>query len=383
MLDTKQQAQLNSIIQKIYETAIDSDALGEVLHSLESLFAASMVSYLEQSPQTGKGYSLGTIGLSQKNISQYTSYYGPRSQWFKELTAYKQGAVFVDQMMVNYDGYLESETYNDFQLKHDMAHGLALITQSQKDSFRYVVLRRSKKLGFYDNDELQIANTLLPHLLQANQIQRKLAIESSLLKSFEHAFNHLAAGVALVNTKQEVVFLNQAAKAIIKRQDGLNMSRDTLSARDPNDNTQLKQAIQKAFALHSEGTIGAENTCTINRRHHLYPYQLLIMPLAESCLPDSYSDALALVMIHDPNSHQLCAEEVIANLYGLTKTEARIAQSMCNLLTTSEIAEIHDMSENGVRFHSKNIYQKLQVKRQADVVSLILNGPVGMLFNKP
>lgn len=382
MLDIKKQARLNNIIHNIYDTTIDSQALQQLLQSLADQFGALMASYLDQNPQSGKAINLGTIGLDSKEISRYTTYYGPRSMFFKDLTGHKQGDVFIDQMMVDYDSYLKSETYNDFQLKHDFSHGMSLITQSEQNNYRYIILRRSKKLGFYDNNEFEIASILLPHLIQANKIAQRLELNTTLIKSFEKAFNHLSAGVALVNTNQEVVFINQSAESIICRADGINIVRDKLSARDPNDNAMLKAAIQKAFALNDKTSLDAGNTCTINRKRQAYPYQLLIMPIAESCLPTSHHDALALVMIHDPNTRKLTNEELIAQLYGLTLTEARVAQSMCNQLSTSEIASLHNISENGVRYHTKNIYQKLHIKRQTDLVSLILNGPLSIILHK-
>jgi DNA-binding NarL/FixJ family response regulator len=103
------------------------------------------------------------------------------------------------------------------------------------------------------------------------------------------------------------------------------------------------------------------------------------MPLSNDSLPFASGSGLVLVTIYDAEQEAVSSLEVLCALYGLTVTEGMVTQAICNGLSVKLVAEHIGVSENGIRFHLKNIFQKLHVKRQTEMVRMILTGPAALL----
>lgn len=64
------------------------------------------------------------------------------------------------------------------------------------------------------------------------------------------------------------------------------------------------------------------------------------------------------------------------DLFGLTPTEARVAGALAKGARTLDVAEMLDVSTTTIAFHMRNLFQKTGTNRQADLVALILAGPM-------
>lgn len=81
----------------------------------------------------------------------------------------------------------------------------------------------------------------------------------------------------------------------------------------------------------------------------------------------------AVAFVNDPLRSQRPAEAVLRELYGLTSAECRVALLLCDAHNPRAIAEIIGVTENTVRSQVKSIYSKTGVKRQSELVRLLLN----------
>lgn len=64
----------------------------------------------------------------------------------------------------------------------------------------------------------------------------------------------------------------------------------------------------------------------------------------------------------------------ISRMFGLTPTEARVAQALAQGRSRAEIANDFGISATTVAFHMRNIFQKTGTGRQAELVALLLGG---------
>ena len=79
-----------------------------------------------------------------------------------------------------------------------------------------------------------------------------------------------------------------------------------------------------------------------------------------------------IVYVGDPVQQKLVPERIVAQLFGLTPTEAFLAVLLANGYTLAGAAEKLDVTESTVRSYAKRIFAKTGVSRQADLVRLIL-----------
>lgn len=99
---------------------------------------------------------------------------------------------------------------------------------------------------------------------------------------------------------------------------------------------------------------------------------LLVRTVAAGDRCNSDVGPSVIVYAGDSVQRQLAPERFIAQLFGLTPTEAFLATLLANGFTLTDAAEKLDVTENTVRSYAKRIFAKTGVSRQADLVRLVL-----------
>lgn len=77
-----------------------------------------------------------------------------------------------------------------------------------------------------------------------------------------------------------------------------------------------------------------------------------------------------------PGRRSRVPETLLMDLFGLTPTEARVAGALACSTRTTNIATELGVSQTTIAFHMRNLFQKTGTNRQADLVALILAGPM-------
>jgi DNA-binding CsgD family transcriptional regulator len=84
-------------------------------------------------------------------------------------------------------------------------------------------------------------------------------------------------------------------------------------------------------------------------------------------------EARYVVFITDPAAVEMPTLERLAALYSLTRAQARAALALAAGASYKGAARQLGVTEETVRSHVKDIYPKLRVNRQADLVRLLLS----------
>jgi DNA-binding CsgD family transcriptional regulator len=109
--------------------------------------------------------------------------------------------------------------------------------------------------------------------------------------------------------------------------------------------------------------------------------QVMIQPVAarEAALPHGNGGPHArfvLLMICDPNAEPSLPAEIIAQVFALSPTEARVAAALCNGHSLNEYAAAHGVSIGTARFQLKQVLAKTHASRQADLVRRIYSSVI-------
>lgn len=81
--------------------------------------------------------------------------------------------------------------------------------------------------------------------------------------------------------------------------------------------------------------------------------------------------ATALLVLHDPNSRPQPIQETLCQIFSLSPSEARVATAIGSGETVEEAAIRFGVSVNTVRAQLKQVFSKLGVRRQSELVSLL------------
>jgi len=120
-----------------------------------------------------------------------------------------------------------------------------------------------------------------------------------------------------------------------------------------------------------DARLAAGETVLVSRRVRP-PLQINISPIRNSII-ETARPISAVAFVHDPLRRQRPAQEVLRALYGLTPAECRVALLLADGLAPRKIADMVGVTDNTVRSQIKSIYAKTGVKRQAELIRLLLN----------
>ena len=112
----------------------------------------------------------------------------------------------------------------------------------------------------------------------------------------------------------------------------------------------------------------------IPRPSQLRPLSVLVAPLTGKGARQGRRGA-AVLYVRDPELPQTTSAAVLADVYGLTASEAKLLQALIQGKRLEDMARDFKVSINTLRTHLKNIFRKTDTKRQSELLSLVLSGP--------
>jgi len=226
-------------------------------------------------------------------------------------------------------------------------------------------------------DDLDVISTMVNRVAEkiAQEAQRQQTVDT--LKTLsEEVLNRLHVGVVLVDAACTSLLANDNAEALLSGKSGLFLDKGTLTASTPNVRTELKRLIAEA-SLQDVELSGQMSVMTVERQPPRLPLTLLISPLRNRLSEGVAGNhqATAMVFVSEENQKIELSAEVLNLLYGLTPAEARLTIALVDGLELEQIANEFNVSLHTLRGHLKSIFRKTGVRRQSELVALILTGP--------
>lgn len=243
-------------------------------------------------------------------------------------------------------------------------------TESQGWKCHIRLMNTPDKPPFDDSDK-QFLLDLRPHLERALALYARLKHSQSEKAMFRDTLDRLTIGAFVLDATGRVLDSNDVAHYIANRSGVVTLDNKIRFIRHE-DNLKFSQLVNEALAWRETHT--RDSFVEIMRLATPDGSNLDILIRAVPP-PDRYQTECSpsvIVYIEDNLQHHLPPEKIIGKLFGLTPTEAYLSTLLANGFTLAEAANTMDVTENTARSYSKRIFVKTGVKRQADLVRVIL-----------
>jgi DNA-binding NarL/FixJ family response regulator len=189
----------------------------------------------------------------------------------------------------------------------------------------------------------------------------------------EATLDLIALGIILLNGQGMPVHVNRAAREMAAA-DVIRIDAVGLRSPDPLSDRAVQRAVSEtldAAGRDHENVVGvmlegAQDTSALS---------LLACALAHS-EPERAGRPHVAVFISTTDRRKRVSEALLMDLLALTPTEARIAGALACGTRAADIAAEMDVSQATMSFHLRNLFQKTGTNRQADLIALILAGPM-------
>lgn len=214
---------------------------------------------------------------------------------------------------------------------------------------------------------------LLPHLRQAIDINRTFFTLRSQLTGLARALDLLRFGVCILSDTGHVAIANNAARAMLDRNDGLRLLRDgTLVAGSSDATFAIRRAVRDvSLTARAEGTT-AEAKFTVARGPGSLPYMLEFAPLRDMAGAVDRNLRGAVLLIIDPEDSQGISMDGLEQVLGLSPAERDVAELLITGLSNGEIAEQRSVSPETVKFQVAALLRKAACRRRIDLVRLAM-----------
>lgn len=369
----------NGVISEIYEAALDETRWPEVLRRIVQLNNARSGLLRVQNLHTNEVGTCITHGLDPAFQQRYKDHYIHIDTLVPTVARQPVGSIHAVTNIMPAE-FFKGEFYNDYALPQGQETTVGCILTRQRSQLAVLGLHRTNRRAGYEQEELALLESLVPHLQNALKVGQRLLRSTTERTTFHEVLHRLSIGVILVDASGKPLFLNRQAEAIVTDGLGLVMSRGVLRARSPPDNQTLHKLIFAAARAPQRS--GGE--MAISDPVLPQPLSILVTPVGKEQssgfqLDDSH--VAAALFVGSAGQQLEFSLDALSQLYSLTRAEARLAAALANGQSPEMIANQFGLSLHTIRSQLKTCFRKTNTNRQIELVKLVLCAPAALVDN--
>ena len=267
---------------------------------------------------------------------------------------------------------------HDVFIPQDMHFSLCTTVAKGSGHFAPLSILRSKRQGDFNDQELNLFQSLTTHMARALRAYEEIAALRQHRDALEDVLDLLGCGVVLLDAEGDVMFLNSAARALINRKHGLALEHRRLIATQEPDRSRLAVLVGRATAV--EPSIREGGAITLSRRAGMTPLPCLAIPIGEHSGHHHFHKApSALLLIGMPAIEGAIDDGPLASLYGLSERQAELTALLLEGHSLPKAAATMQISRNTAKTHMNRLLNKIGAANLGELDKLILNGPLGFL----
>jgi DNA-binding CsgD family transcriptional regulator len=310
-------------------------------------------------------------GLDPEADRLYQEHYYEMDVWAQEAVNKPDGYVCNSESFCPLPELKNEEIYNDFFAQFGIEHGMFALLGCNEARFAGVSLYRDKSRAQFTTSDLEVLQFLTPHLQRVFTLGLHFSELRSRSAGLETALDMLPTGVIFFGAKGEIVLMNRRASAFVAEKDGLLVTRGGLRAERPAESSLLEKRIGQAAAMLNGRGLCPGGIVMISRRSRP-PLQIQLSPIRNAGVVASKPIA-AVAFMSDPLQQKRPPQELLRALYGLTPAECRVSLLLGDGHAPRKIANMVGVTDNTVRSQIKSIFSKTGVKRQGELIRLLMS----------
>ncbi len=376
-----------SLIDQIYSAAVDDTLWPTVLGEFRTLLDCEGSTLFFTDNRLRPIDSFFGSNVTPEAVSSYQSYYHSVDIRLHRSIPNAIGKIVTDGDLVTEAEVNGHEFYQDFLRPIGHRYIVSSILDLGDGAFAFASCHRGLTQDHADQQTLEQAALLVPHLHRGLQLRRRLGS----VKACEHAalevLNRLGQAVFLISEQGRVIWQNSIGSRLIEQRDGLATGDGELRTDAPKTTNELSALIRSAIDAVSKPRKAPGGLMTISRPSLRRAYQVLVTPLAKASALDlttSIRDSIPVVAVFivDPEINSAPRAQVLAKLYHLTPAEAKLATALASGMSIKTYADQEQRSVHYVRWLLKQVEAKTDTRRMADLIRL-LTSQTGFPGNAP
>lgn len=364
---------LDGLVETLYDAAVSAAedcAWANALAALCKAFGASAGGVLVHDPVSRLGTMRHAFNVEPRFRAAYDEL-SPANPWIGAVVSRGEGTALVGDEILAPDDMVRTPFYGAWLKPQNLLHSLSgVIMRDGHDSHLLQMLRPPEAAAFGAGEQAQLAG-ILPHLRRSIRLRLRLSRARRARDSLSEMMDLLPIAFLLIGRNGHVDQHNSAARRMIGAGDGLFIGAGGyLATVAPKSTAELRKAISEAEAGPPAGPQVAAG------RHVVIPRGPDRLPLIAVAFPFGSPDDRAedqpgvALLVKDPQNEPLDNLADFGRAYRLTRAETRLFGELKTGKSLLEAAASLGVTKNTARTHMRNIYAKVGMNRQADLIRL-------------
>lgn len=369
-LTSEAEREMEPLLYRIHAWSDAGGEMAEALVLLRDRLDARLATLSRHHFASGRGEVLCEAPASPGFRSAYAQY-APRNPWFLSSREYTAGRVLTgDELLSNRD-LVKTDFYRGLLEPRGLLHCVAGVAIRHGPLIHYISLLRGQDQPAFGEREKANLRTVLAHVALALGHRWRQRETSDLVRVLTGIIDHHPHPCLLIDREGRLVHANRGAAPRVLECVGLCLEAGVVTAALPGDRPVLRQAIRDAASITGEMAADATHAVMLSVPGSRYPAVAAVHP-AGSLFDAKSGEVTALVLLtvpspclaHDPRT---CT---FARQFGLSPAQARVGLMIVTGHSLAETARKLHVSDNTVRSHLKQIFQKTNTHGQVELVHL-------------
>ena len=265
-----------------------------------------------------------------------------------------------------------SPTYNEALVRSGNQRGLN-VRLDGPDGLRIVwALGDPEGPGAWASSRIDVVRSLLPLIRQLVRVRQALsyacAVETSLTGLLENA----GIGAIQLDHRGRIVEANDRARRTLATGDGLLDQDGFLRARLPADNARLQFVLSRALPAYRH--VAVSDSTAVRRPPGQPRLVVHVNPVVPRPIDLDSQRVAAVVLVEEPGANLAELDpQLVAQALGISPSESRVAVQLAEGRSVQAISAATGRSQDAIRWSLKQMYRKLGLARQTDLVRLVLS----------
>jgi DNA-binding CsgD family transcriptional regulator len=377
---------LSGLIDQIYACATNPVLWVQALAAISEWLGAHSAILLTpvNSPETGGFFFIHKIPALFQEL--YEAQYQPHDVWATrgaQMGLLTEGNVVRGEDLVPHEELKETHFYKGFLSRLNIEHMVSCIIYGTDSPGGMPVVactfHRGRTEGFFLPEDVERLGILVPHLSRSLGVMYRLRDAELQVASNLVALDRLCVGVLLISGRHTVIHANVAARRMLEGRDGMSLKSEPgkpceyrLVVEDRKSASAVQAAMREAVAPDILATAHFSRAIAVQRPSCRQPYVLSFSSLAaKNQFTGGPSVPRAIVFVTGGDGALHIDAELLAQCYGLTPAESRVACLAAEGLTVEEMADRLGVQPNTLKTHLKAIYIKTRVASRAQLAKLV------------
>lgn len=367
------------LVDAVYDAALTGEGWHEVLIDIADKSRVENAALVIVDNRNGWS-SVTTPRADPHVIEQYS-----KSWWQRDVTAQATCVAPVGVLTslenTGRNLFFASDFYNDFWRHSGLgAERVASNLMTGNGIFASFVLQASVQRDDIDRETARLFEALVPHLVRAVTLQRRVQMAEHQRDLAIATARRSGIGAMLVDVETRLIVADAEAEAVIASHSDLCLEHGIVHLGNAAETLHLHRLVASTAGSGTAPRGGFKTVEVTGFAPGRLPLRIDVVPY-----PGAYSGAVsqfglpaiaspqpaAVLLITDPDQRQKAQREVLKTRFGLTPAESAFALEILKGDGREAAAARLGISLSTARTHLSRIFEKTDVRRQAELVRLL------------